>query len=158
MPTTYLLFQNYSCKIGHLLFLQLCWHNRRRPTEKTGHVGTKYTMLLSETWPFTGIYYFHSVTCVTMVDKFWTNSEIFTAIQWWIKKLWLKKLWKIGQILCAHMPYFHRPSHTHRSEECRCFLESSHEFNYLRMNEITSTISINNLNLEYIVLDKIGFI
>ena len=31
MPATYLLFRNYSCKIGHLLFLQLCRHNRRRP-------------------------------------------------------------------------------------------------------------------------------
>ena len=33
MPTNYLLFRNYSCKIGHLLFLQLCRHNRRRPSE-----------------------------------------------------------------------------------------------------------------------------
>ena len=29
----FLLFQNYSCKIGHLLFLQLCRHNRRRPIQ-----------------------------------------------------------------------------------------------------------------------------
>ena len=36
---------------------------------KTGHVGTKYTLLLKESYLVIGKEYFHSVTCITKPDK-----------------------------------------------------------------------------------------
>ena len=46
MPATYLLFRNYSCKIGHLLLLQLYWHNRRRPKLCTATYSCKLYKLI----------------------------------------------------------------------------------------------------------------
>jgi len=35
MPAAFLLLHNYSRKIGHLLFLNLCWYIRCRPIPRT---------------------------------------------------------------------------------------------------------------------------
>jgi len=43
---------------------------------KIGHVGTKYTLLLNESYLVIGIEYFYSVTCTTKPDKLQTNGEI----------------------------------------------------------------------------------
>ena len=39
-------FQNYSCKIGHLLFLKLCRHIRRRPKVHVCRKSSKIDLIL----------------------------------------------------------------------------------------------------------------
>jgi len=73
---------------------------------KIGHVDTNYTLSLWWSYLSTETQYFHSVTCITLPNKFLSSAENFIVVECWNKKLWVQKDWKSRQKLCAHIPLF----------------------------------------------------
>ena len=97
---------------------KICFAKRKYACDwASKNAQSSYTWFLNKSYLVTGVKYFHSVTCITMPDKF------------------LNKLWKIhshtmmefigmaeetakkGSNLCAYTPNFHRHGHTFRSSD-----------------------------------------
>ena len=76
---------------------------------KTGHVGTKYTLWLNESYLVTGIKYFVSVTCIAKPDKLGANCKNFIAIEY--RNRTEETLDKWSNFVCQHDLFSQAQSH-----------------------------------------------